>query len=52
MIIFPAIDIKGGKCVRLFQGDFNKVTLLIFLGIVKELNLILYRVKLMAKYFL
>lgn len=26
MIIFPAIDIKGGKCVRLFQGDFNKVT--------------------------
>ena len=26
MIIFPAIDIKGGKCVRLFKGDFNKVT--------------------------
>ncbi len=26
MIIVPAIDIKGGKCVRLFQGDFNKVT--------------------------
>ena len=26
MIIFPAIDIKGGKCVRLFKGDFSKVT--------------------------
>ncbi len=26
MIIFPAIDIKNGKCVRLKQGDFNEVT--------------------------
>ena len=26
MIIFPAIDIKGGKCVRLLKGNFNKVT--------------------------
>jgi len=26
MIIFPAIDIKGGKCVRLFKGDFNNIT--------------------------
>ena len=25
MIILPAIDIKGGKCVRLFKGDFNKL---------------------------
>ncbi|PAB59712.1 1-(5-phosphoribosyl)-5-[(5-phosphoribosylamino)methylideneamino]imidazole-4-carboxamide isomerase [Anaeromicrobium sediminis] len=25
MIIFPAIDIKEGKCVRLYQGDFNRV---------------------------
>lgn len=24
MIIFPAIDLKNGKCVRLEQGDFNK----------------------------
>jgi len=24
MLILPAIDIKNGKCVRLFQGDFNK----------------------------
>jgi phosphoribosylformimino-5-aminoimidazole carboxamide ribotide isomerase len=24
--IYPAIDIKGGKCVRLQQGDMNKVT--------------------------
>lgn len=24
MIIFPAIDIRGGKCVRLTQGDYNK----------------------------
>ena len=26
MIIFPAIDIKDGKCVRLIKGDFNKMT--------------------------
>lgn len=26
MIIFPAIDIKDGKCVRLTQGDYNKET--------------------------
>ena len=26
MIVFPAIDIRGGNCVRLFQGDFNKET--------------------------
>lgn len=26
MIIFPAIDIKGGKCVRLSQGQFEQVT--------------------------
>ena len=26
MKIFPAIDIKGGKCVRLLQGDFDKST--------------------------
>ena len=26
MIILPAIDIKGGKCVRLFQGNFEKTT--------------------------
>lgn len=24
--IYPAIDIKGGKCVRLLQGDFEKET--------------------------
>jgi phosphoribosylformimino-5-aminoimidazole carboxamide ribotide isomerase len=24
--IFPAIDLKNGECVRLFQGDFNKAT--------------------------
>ena len=24
MIIFPAIDLKDGKCVRLYKGDFNK----------------------------
>ena len=27
MIIFPAIDIKGGKCVRLLKGDFKRITL-------------------------
>ena len=26
MLIIPAIDIRGGKCVRLFQGDYNKET--------------------------
>jgi len=26
MIIFPAIDIKNNKCVRLIKGDFNKMT--------------------------
>ena len=25
MIIFPAIDIRGGKCVRLLKGDFNQL---------------------------
>lgn len=25
MIILPAIDIKNGQCVRLFQGDYNTV---------------------------
>ena len=24
MRIYPAIDIRGGRCVRLIQGDFNK----------------------------
>lgn len=27
MLIIPAIDIRGGKCVRLFQGDYGKETL-------------------------
>jgi phosphoribosylformimino-5-aminoimidazole carboxamide ribotide isomerase len=26
MILFPAIDLKGGACVRLYQGDFSKAT--------------------------
>lgn len=26
MNIYPAVDIKGGKCVRLIQGDFDKET--------------------------
>lgn len=26
MIVFPAIDIRGGKCVRLFKGDFAQET--------------------------
>ncbi|MDP2728842.1 MAG: HisA/HisF-related TIM barrel protein, partial [Dehalococcoidia bacterium] len=25
-LLIPAIDIKGGKCVRLYQGDFDRVT--------------------------
>jgi len=27
MKIIPAIDLKGGKCVRLFQGDFEQTTI-------------------------
>jgi phosphoribosylformimino-5-aminoimidazole carboxamide ribotide isomerase len=26
MLIIPAIDLKDGQCVRLYQGDYNKVT--------------------------
>ncbi|MEE9910877.1 MAG: 1-(5-phosphoribosyl)-5-[(5-phosphoribosylamino)methylideneamino]imidazole-4-carboxamide isomerase [Deltaproteobacteria bacterium] len=26
MLIIPAVDIKNGQCVRLAQGDFNRVT--------------------------
>ena len=26
MIIYPAIDLKAGKCVRLYKGDMNKDT--------------------------
>ncbi|MFZ5989872.1 MAG: 1-(5-phosphoribosyl)-5-[(5-phosphoribosylamino)methylideneamino]imidazole-4-carboxamide isomerase [Bacillota bacterium] len=26
MIIYPAVDVKDGRCVRLAQGEFNKVT--------------------------
>jgi len=26
LVIIPAIDLKGGKCVRLLQGDFERVT--------------------------
>ena len=25
--IYPAIDMRGGKCVRLIQGDYNKETI-------------------------
>jgi phosphoribosylformimino-5-aminoimidazole carboxamide ribotide isomerase len=27
MIILPAIDIKDGRCVRLYQGDYGKATI-------------------------
>lgn len=26
MILFPAIDLKGGQCVRLYKGDLRQVT--------------------------
>jgi phosphoribosylformimino-5-aminoimidazole carboxamide ribotide isomerase len=26
MLIIPAIDLRGGRCVRLFQGDFDRET--------------------------
>ena len=25
-IIYPAIDMRGGKCVRLIQGDYDQET--------------------------
>lgn len=25
--VYPAIDIRGGKCVRLYQGDYNQETI-------------------------
>ncbi|EJS67402.1 1-(5-phosphoribosyl)-5-[(5-phosphoribosylamino)methylideneamino]imidazole-4-carboxamide isomerase [Bacillus cereus] len=28
MEIFPAIDLKGGRCVRLYQGEFSKETVM------------------------
>lgn len=28
MEIFPAIDLKQGRCVRLYQGEFQKETLM------------------------
>ena len=27
MIVIPAIDLKGGKCVRLLQGDLAQATI-------------------------
>lgn len=27
LIIYPAIDMRGGKCVRLLQGDYDKETI-------------------------
>ena len=27
MKLYPAIDLHDGKCVRLYKGDYNKVTL-------------------------
>jgi phosphoribosylformimino-5-aminoimidazole carboxamide ribotide isomerase len=27
MIIYPAIDLKNGQCVRLYQGDMNQATI-------------------------
>ena len=26
MILYPAIDIRGGRCVRLVEGDFDRET--------------------------
>jgi hypothetical protein len=26
MIVYPAIDLRGGRCVRLTQGDFARET--------------------------
>ena len=26
MIVYPAIDVRGGRCVRLVEGDFARET--------------------------
>ncbi len=26
MQLFPAIDLRGGRCVRLYQGDYGRET--------------------------
>ncbi|MDQ6797384.1 MAG: HisA/HisF-related TIM barrel protein, partial [Actinomycetota bacterium] len=26
MELFPAIDLRGGRCVRLYQGDYDRET--------------------------
>jgi len=26
MIVYPAIDLRGGRCVRLMQGEFDRET--------------------------
>ena len=26
MILYPAIDLRGGNCVRLYQGDYGRET--------------------------
>ncbi|MBE0416121.1 MAG: 1-(5-phosphoribosyl)-5-((5-phosphoribosylamino)methylideneamino)imidazole-4-carboxamide isomerase, partial [Dehalococcoidia bacterium] len=26
MEVIPAIDLRGGKCVRLYQGDYSRET--------------------------
>ncbi|MDQ6910714.1 MAG: HisA/HisF-related TIM barrel protein, partial [Actinomycetota bacterium] len=26
MDLYPAIDLRGGRCVRLYQGDYGKET--------------------------
>lgn len=31
MIIFPAIDIRGGRCVRLTEGRFDQETVLLMI---------------------
>ena len=39
MIIYPAIDLIDGKCVRLINGDFNKKRFIILIQLMLQKNL-------------
>ena len=39
MKIFPAIDIKDKKCVRLIKGDFENKTEYEILQLIKQVNI-------------
>ena len=51
MIILPAIDLRGGRCVRLLQGDYAKETVALVDFFKKNASETVYKVtKSMAKH--